>query len=143
MVIEKPKLTVGPKDAAGIKEHANVYFECHFNTSLIQYLAICGWLKDGDPASNGRKWQTAEPGFENHLVCGFTINNVLIGDEGSYSCYCYYNKSFNEQFHIPEDKEIKSQSGKAELQIEMSKTTNFWYVVDLYFLLQRTMTTNP
>ena len=126
VVIERPKLTIGPTDATGIKKRDSVHFKCHFNASLkIQYLALCGWLKDGDPANNGDKWQIAQPGYENHLICRFNITIALTNDEGSYTCYCYYNNSFWEQFHIPEDKKIESQYGKAELQFQISKATNF------------------
>ena len=124
VVIERPKLITGPTDPTGIKKHDSVHFGCHFNASLIQYLALCVWLKDGDPANNGDKWQIAQPGFENHLICGFNITNALTNDEGSYTCYCNYNISFWEQFHIPENEEIKSQYGRAELQFQMSKTTS-------------------
>ena len=125
VVIERPKLTIGPTDATGIKKYDNVHFKCHFNASLrIQYLARCEWLKDGDVAKDGDKWHIAQSGFENHLICGFNITNALTNDEGHYSCYCYYNSTFWKQFHIPEGREIKSQYGKAVLQFQTSKTTS-------------------
>ena len=121
MVIERPILTRGLTDIIGVTEYEGIHFECHFNSSLIKYLAICEWLKDGDPTSNGDKWQIIEPGFENHLICGFNITSVSVDDEGNYSCYCYYNESFREQLHIPEDEELRSQFGKAVLQVEIRK----------------------
>ena len=100
MIVEQPRLTAGPQNVTVVKEHEDVCFEWHFNSSLIQYLAICEWLKNGDPTDSGEKWQIAEAGFENHLICGLNINSVSTGDEGNYSCYCYYNKSFSKQLHI-------------------------------------------
>ena len=126
VIIERPRLTSGPSNVIGVTEHESIHFECHFNSSLIQYLAICEWLKDGDPAVNGNKWQTTEPGFENHLICGFNINSASFADEGNYSCYCYYNESFREQLHIPKQDEIRSQFGNAVLQLEISKITNYY-----------------
>lgn len=118
MVIERPVLTKGPTDVISVIEYVNIHFECHFNSSLIKYLPICEWWKDGGPTSKGDEWQIAEPGFENHLICGFNITSASVGDGGNYSCYCYYNESFKEQFHFLE---IKSQFGKTELQVEIRK----------------------
>lgn len=115
MVIERPKLIVGPTDAIGVKSHESVHFECHFNASLIPYLALCGWSKDGDDASNGVKQQTTKPGY---LACSFYINSVSVADKGIYSCYCYYNRSFREQLHF---ENITSQYGEAMLQLETSR----------------------
>ena len=126
VVIERPKLTIGPTDPTGIKKHDSVDFICHFNASLMQYLAHCAWLKDEDPTIIGNKWQIAQPGFKNHLICGLNITNVLTNDEGSYTCYCYYNKSFWKEFHIPNNEEIKSQYGRAELKFQTSKAANIY-----------------
>ena len=101
-----------------MKEHETVHFKCHFNTSLIPDLAICGWLKDGHNASNGKKWNDTEPGFKNHLICGFDIINVSMADAGKYSCYCYYSEAFRQQFHYDH---VVSHFGKAVLQFETSK----------------------
>ena len=136
-IIEQPRLTIGPANAIGVKEHESVHFKCLFNASLIPHLALCGWLKDGHNATNGNKWNTTESGFENHLICGFDIDNVSMADEGTYSCYCYYSESFREQFHFDE---ITSRFGEAVLQFEISKiivlassyTSNFIYMM-LYF----------
>ena len=117
MVEQRPILTGGPADAVGVKNHESVHFQCRFNASLIPYLAICGWLKDGHNASNGVKSQSTEPGFENHLICDFIINSVSVTDEGKYSCYCYYNESFREHLHFGY---IVSKSGEAALQLETS-----------------------
>ena len=119
MVIERPILTAGPANATGVKEHETVHFECHFNGSLISYLALCGWLKDGKDKSNRDKSPSTEPGSENHLICGLTIDSVSVADVGTYSCYCYYNMSFSEQFHF---ENVASQYGEAELQLKTSTT---------------------
>ena len=121
MVIERPVLTEGPTDVISVTEYDSIHFECHFNSSLIKYLPICEWWKDGGPTSNGDKWQTTEPGFENRLLCGFNITSTSVDDGGNYSCYCYYNDSFREQLHIPEGVEIRSQFGTTELKVEMRK----------------------
>ena len=111
VVVERPRLTAGPTNVTGVKEHESVYFECHFNASMIPYLALCGWEKDGNDANNGEK---SQPVFENqNLICSFTIESVSPADEGYYCCYCYYNESFSEQFHF---QNITSQCGEAELQ---------------------------
>ena len=119
-VIERPRLTAGPATATSVKEKTSVYFECHFNASMIPpRLALCRWLKDEDVASNGEKFQNFEAGFENHLKCNFTINSASAADEGNYSCFCCYNTSFKEQLHF--DESITSQYGKAVLQLESIK----------------------
>ena len=115
MVIERPRLTIGPANATDVKEHERVHFECRFNASMIPYLALCGWKKDGVDVNSG---EISQPEFKNHyLICGFTVNNASAADQGNYSCYCYYNESFNEQFHF---KNITSQYGEAVLNLETS-----------------------
>ena len=133
-VIERPRLTSEPSNAIGVPEHNPVHFECHFNSSLKQYLAICEWLKDGDSAINGNKQQKAEHGFENYLICSFNINSVSNTDEGNYSCFCFYNKSFREQLHIPKNHEIRSQLGSALLKIKISKMIMY---VSTYVILHK------
>ena len=81
-------------------------------------MALCGWLKDGHNATNGNKWNTTVSGFENHLICGFDIDNVSMADEGTYSCFCYYIEAFRKQFHF---NKITSEFGEAELQLVQSK----------------------
>ena len=120
VVVERPRLTAGPANATGVKEHERVHFECHFNGSLIPYLALCGWLKDGKDISNTDKSPSTEQGSDNHLICDLTINSASAADVGTYSCYCYYNISFSEQLHF---ENIKSQYGKAELQLKTSTTS--------------------
>ena len=142
-IIEQPRLTIGPANVIGVKEHESVHFKCHFNASLIPHLALCGWLKDGHNATNGNEWNTTESGFENHLICGFDIDNVSMADEGTYSCYCYYSESFREQFHFDE---IASRFGEAVLQFEISKiivlassyTSNFIYIYDAILYRRKT-----
>ena len=119
VIIEKPRLISGPANAIGVKEHDSVHFECHFNASLIPYLALCGWLKDKDVVSNGEKSQHSE--FENHLICNLTINDASEADEGTYSCYCYYNTSFREQLHFESIRSAVLQNGTAVLQLESIK----------------------
>ena len=115
VIKERPELITGPTDATGVKEHESVHYECRFNASMIPYLALCGWKKDGADANNGEK---SQPVFENQvLICGFTINSVSAADEGNYICYCYYNESFSDQFNF---ENITSQYGKAKLQLRRS-----------------------
>ena len=115
VIVEAPRLTAGPVNAVGVKEYDSVHLKCHFNGSLKPHLALCGWLKDGNNASNGEKSQTTEPGFKNHLICHFTIKSVSVTDEGKYACYCYYNESFREQLHF---KSITSSLGETVLQLD-------------------------
>ena len=117
MVIQRPRLTIGPANATGVKERDSVHFNCHFNGSLMPYLALCGWLKDGNDVTNGDKSPSTVPGSKNHLICGFIIDSASAADEGTYSCYCYYNKSFSKQLHF---ETVTSQYGKAELQLRTS-----------------------
>ena len=119
MVIERPRLTAGPANVTGVKEHDTVHFDCHFNGSLIPYLALCRWLKDGYDITNGDTSPSTEPGSKDHFICGYTIASVSAADEGTYSCYSYYNKSFSKQLHF---ETVTSQYGKAELQL---KTSNY------------------
>ena len=132
MIIERPELIAGPANATGVKEHESVHFECHFNASMIPYLALCGWKKDADDVNNGEK---SQPVFENQvLICRLTINSASAADEGNYICYCYYNNSFREQYNF---ENITSQYGKAELQLKRSiKLNNIAsYVVYVYLIL--------
>ena len=119
--IELPRLIIGPSDAIGVKEHDSVKFECLFRASLIPNLAKCEWLKDGDPASNENKHQTTDS--KSNIICSYNINSVSSLDEGKYSCYIYYNKSFGDQFNLPKDEIIKSESAAAVLKLA-SKINN-------------------
>lgn len=112
--MERPKLTAGPTDVI-VKEHEKVHLECHFTASLIPHLALCGWLKDGKNAYNGKKSQTVISGSENQLICGFTINSASAADGGNYICYLYYNESYSEQFHF---KNVTSRNASAVVQVE-------------------------
>ena len=123
-IIEPPRLTIRPMNAIGVKEHASVTFKCHFNGSLIQYLAICEWLKDGHPTSNGNKYQTIHPESK-YIICGFNITSASSRDEGNYSCDLYYNESFGDQFNFKDEK-IKSELGRAVLKLETGKIINYY-----------------
>ena len=130
MVIERPRLIVGPANATGVKEHESVCFECHFNASMIPHLALCGWKKDGADANNG---EISQPVFENHyLICSFTINSASAADEGNYSCYCYYNKSFSKQFLF---ENITSQHGEAVLYLETSTYVRLYCIATMYAII--------
>ena len=122
-IIELPRLTIGPTNATGIKEHDCVTFECNFNASVIPYLAICEWYKDGIPTRNGNKYHSKHSDSE--IICGFTIENVSCHDEGDYTCDIYYNESFGGQFDFPKNEKIKSELGRAVLKLETSKIINY------------------
>ena len=130
VVIERPILTKGPTDVTGVKKHDSVHFECHFNASMIPYLALCGWLKDEDIVNNGEKSQQFVPEFNDHLmICGLTINGASAADEGSYSCYCYYNITSLNHFEIMQP--VVSQKGTAVLQLE-SILLKLLYILYIY-----------
>ena len=121
VVIERPILTAGPVNVTGVKKHDSVHFECHFIASMIPYLALCGWEKDEDVVGNGEKSQHFQTEFKNRLICNLTINDASEADEGTYSCYCYYNISFRKQLHFESIRSAVLQNGTAVLQLESIK----------------------
>jgi len=118
-VVETPSLTDGPHTTR-VKEHETVSFKCAFTTSEIPCLSICAWTNEDGRITPSDKYhinQTSVPGRGNIVDCTLTVSNVTKADEGKYYCYCYYNESFWDKYHVPKYSNISSQYGEAMLQL--------------------------
>jgi len=118
-VVETPLLNDGPHNHK-VKEHEAATLKCGFITSEISYLSICAWsTQDGRifPSHKYQLNQTFVPGRGNQVSCTLTVLDVTQADEGAYYCYCYYNESFWDKYHVPIYSNISSQRGEAILQL--------------------------
>lgn len=110
-----------------VKEYEAATLKCGFTTSEIPYLSICAWSTEDGPIFSSHKYQlnkTSIPGRGNQVLCILTVSNVTSDDVGKYYCYCYYNESFWEEFHVPKYTNISSQRGEIMLQL-IDKTSKF------------------
>ena len=54
------------------------------------------WLKDNLPVKNTQHYNiitTTNPGEDDLIVSNLNINTITSEDEGTYTCYCYYNRT--------------------------------------------------
>jgi len=118
-VVETPLLTDGPHTNR-VKEHETALLKCVFTTSEIPRLSICAWSNEDGRIIPSHKYdinQTSLPGRGNMVDCTLAVSNVTRADQGKYYCYCYYNESFWDKYHVPKYSNISSQYGEAMLQL--------------------------
>ena len=118
-MVETPLLTDGPHTTR-VKEHGTVSLKCAFTTSEIPHLSICAWSNEDGRIFSSDKYhinQTSVPGRGNLVDCTLTVSSVTKVDVGKYYCYCYYNESFWDKYHVPKFSNISSQRGEAMLQL--------------------------
>ena len=100
----QPSLITPPANLT-TKVHTNAEFQCEFRASTytMEPLTIIKWFKDKHVITNTTKYQVIQqpdPQEANTIFSILNILNVSRKDEGNYSCYCYYNETILDEFHI-------------------------------------------
>ena len=103
-VFVRPTLIMEPLNVT-IEQNTIAHFECYFNASMQEYLAIVEWLKNDSDIiniSSGKYVITTriEPEQTNVIFTELNITNISSSDEGFYHCKCYYNTTILNRFHI-------------------------------------------
>ncbi|XP_065920649.1 uncharacterized protein [Dysidea avara] len=114
----QPKLIAAPTNVT-IKKNNVAHFKCQCNSSTLQYFTLFKWLRDSNTIANDNNKYQISGGPVSHQVnmvySELSILNVTEDDEGSYSCYCYYNQTMLSRIHI--SKQFKSNTRSAVLTL--------------------------
>ena len=91
-MFDKPKVIVGPKKHIRTKLNDSISLQCQFRAPIEVTIVV--WLKDNLPVKNTQHYNiitTTNPGVDDLIVSNLNINTITSEDEGTYTCYCYYN----------------------------------------------------
>ena len=93
-VLDIPRVIAGPKKHIKAKLNDTISLQCQFRAAVEVTIVV--WLKDNLPVKNAQHYNiitTTNPGVEDLTVSNLNINSITSEDEGTYVCYCYYNRS--------------------------------------------------
>ncbi|XP_065884414.1 hemicentin-1-like isoform X2 [Dysidea avara] len=93
-VYAPPKVTDGPKKHIKTKLNDSISLQCQFRAPIRVTIVV--WLKDNLPVKNTQHYNiitTTNPGVDDLIVSNLNINTITSEDEGTYTCYCYYNRT--------------------------------------------------
>ena len=93
-VFDLPKVIAGPKKHIKTKLNDSISLQCQFRAPIVVTIVV--WLKDNLPVKNTQHYNiitTTNPGVDDLIVSDLNINTITSKDEGTYSCYCYYNRT--------------------------------------------------
>ena len=116
----------GP-DSKTLQKHDRVKFTCEFVASSLDYLTQAAWLRNNDPNDIPTKaiyLNQTMPGNNTHFVYSLILPDITRSDEGSYSCYSYYNKTILEKsmkiYHA-----VESDHMSADLRVKGNNTATY------------------
>ena len=108
----------GP-DSKTLHKHEKVQFVCNIVASSLKYFTNAAWWKNGSPTRLPNKanitLQTS-PGNDSSFIYSLIIEDITESDEGTYSCYSYYNQTILSSMGI--DHAIESEHKSADLKVE-------------------------
>ncbi|XP_065885168.1 uncharacterized protein [Dysidea avara] len=117
-VYKRPTLMKGP-DSKTLHKHEKVQFVCNIVASSLKYFTNAAWWKNGSPTRLPNKanitLQTS-PGNDSSFIYSLIIEDITESDEGTYSCYSYYNQTILSSMGI--DHAIESEHKSADLKVE-------------------------
>ncbi|XP_065886340.1 titin-like isoform X2 [Dysidea avara] len=93
-VFDLPKVTDDPKEHIKAKLNDSISLQCQFRAPIEVTIVV--WLKDNLPVKNTQHYNiitTTNPGVDDLIVSNLNINTITSEDEGTYTCYCYYNRT--------------------------------------------------
>ena len=93
-MLDTPRVISGPKKHIKAKLNDTISLQCQFRAAFDVTIVV--WLKDNLPVKNTQHYNiitTNNPGVEDLIVSNLNINSITSEDEGTYVCYCYYNRS--------------------------------------------------
>jgi len=108
----------GP-DSQSPHKHDRAQFTCKFVASSLDHFTQAAWTRNDDPTkipSNAILANQTSPGNDTLFVYSLVIPKVSKSDEGTYSCYAYYNQTILSSMGI--DHAIESDHMSADLKIK-------------------------
>ena len=135
-MLVRPSLIIPPANLTE-KQHANAQFQCQFKASTIRYLTTIKWFKGEDVTAitNTSKYQViqgSQPDEKDVIFSELNVVDVSVSDEGNYSCYCYYNETVLNNYHI--DTAVHAM-GVGSLKLQGSYIYSYVCICTLYNIL--------
>ena len=93
-VFDLPKAIAGPNKHIKTKLNDSISLQCQFRAPIEVTIVV--WLKDNLSVKNTQHYNiitTTNPGVDDFIVSNLNINTITSEDEGTYTCYCYYNRT--------------------------------------------------
>ena len=93
-MFDLPKVTDAPNKHIKIKLNDSISLQCQFRAPIGVTIVV--WLKDNLPVKNTQHYNiitTTNPGVDDLIVSNLNINTIASENEGTYTCYCYYNRT--------------------------------------------------
>ena len=93
-VFDQPKITDAPNKHIKTKLNDSISLQCQFRAPIGVTIVV--WLKDNLPVKNTQHYNiitTTNPGVDDLIVSNLNIATITSEDEGTYTCYCYYNRT--------------------------------------------------
>ena len=96
-------------------DQSKIMLQCQFNASAIPGVTVGVWKRNDMQLFNASLYQISQesgPGVEDQVISTLTINSSN-NYYGTYTCYCYYNRSL-----VTSSKPITSDSNSLTLESE-------------------------
>ena len=113
VVLMIPRILRGPIKVND--DQSKIMLQCQFNASAIPGVTVVVWKRNDIQLFNSTLYQIRQesgPGVEDQVVSTLTINSSN-DYYGTYTCYCYYNRSL-----VTSSKPIASDPKSLTLQSE-------------------------
>jgi len=121
VVYKRPTVIDGP-DSKTLHKHERAQFICKIVASSLDHFTNAAWWKDGSPTRLPNKanitLQTF-PGNDSSYISSLILKDITKNDEGSYTCYSYYNQTILRSMGI--DHAVESNHKSADLKIKEGK----------------------
>jgi len=121
-VYKIPTIVKGPANKT-LHKHNRVKFTCEFVASSLDHFTNAAWMKNNDPSDIPNKavfTNQTMPGNDTRFVYSLILQDITKSDEGSYSCYSYYNQTILRSMGI--NHAIQSDYMSADLKVEGNST---------------------
>ena len=113
-MLDIPRVVAGPKNHIKAKLNDTIPLQCQFRAAVEVTIVV--WLKDNLPVKNTQHYNiitTTNPGVKDLIVSNLNIHTITSEDEGTYVCYCYYNRTM-----VTSSKYVVSNEMSATLHVE-------------------------
>ena len=119
----------GP-DSKTLHKHDRVEFTCKFVASSLEHFTHAAWKRNDDPNKLPNKaifTNQTSPGNDTLFVYSLILSDVTESDEGTYSCYSYYNQTILKSMGI--DHAIESDHMSAYLRVKGKVYCNAYIII--------------
>jgi len=106
-----------------LPKHDRVKFTCDFVASSLDHFTNAAWMRNNDPSDIPKKAEFTNqttPGNNTHFVYSLILKDITESDEGSYTCYSYYNQTILRSMGIYHA--VESDHMSADLKVEGNST---------------------